>query len=225
MLRWLFLIVVVLNVAAFAWFEREQQTRSQLMDRPQGFGQHVSSLTLTSEVERPLRPRAVGPSPLSEASPASSIGEQTCIRITNFPSQEAMLAWQATLPAEVAVMTSDEISGDEYLVYIEPTGGGLQERERLLQALRSLGLEVSLIQRGDLKGSISLGRYSDRELAVSLYEGVLSQGYAGRLLPVGTNVAELGLWISLTEALSDDLTWLDNLLLGTSYLKSEKKVC
>lgn len=225
MLRWLFFIVLALNLALFAWFEREQFTRSQLADRPQGFDQDVASLTLLAEVQQTLRERGANNQQLPRQLVKPGVSTQlSCIEIRNFPSQEAMLNWQSKLPAEAAVITSDWIPADEYWVYLE-SPKSLQQREEMLQELRSLGLEVSLIQRGDFKGNLSLGRYSDRELAVALYEGILSQGYPGRLLPVGTNVDDLALWISLTASLADELTWLDNLLAGTPYLKSEKKVC
>lgn len=225
MLRWLFLIVVVLNVALFAWFEREQQMRSHMADRPQGFDQYVAPLTLLSEVQQQLRERGANNQALPSSLPAGDSEQPViCVEIRNFSSQQEMVSWQARLPAEAAVFTGDGLSEDEYWVYIEAPDS-LQSRQKLLQELRDLGLEVSLIQRGEHKGSLSLGRYSDRELAEALYKGVLSQGYAGRLLSVGTGVDDLSLWISLKGPLASDLKWLDDMLVGTAYLKSEKKVC
>lgn len=225
MLRWLFFIAVALNLALFAWFEREAFTRSQMADRPQGFDQSVANVTLLSEVQQNLRERRSNnqalPSALKSKRDADS---SSCIQIQNFPSQQALLAWQARLPADVAVITSDQMTADEYWVYIEPQES-LSKRQEILQNLRGLGLEVSLVQRGEHKGSLSLGRYGDRDLAVALYEGVLSQGYDAKMLPINSEKADLSLWISLTKALSSDLKWLDQLLIGTTYQKSEKKVC
>lgn len=226
MLRWCFLIVVVLNLALFAWFEREREMRIQLADRPEGVAEHVGSLTLLSEVSQHLRERSVNNQVLPESikAAANSVSDSVCIEIKNFPSQQVMLDWQSRLPADVAVLTSDWIPADEYWVYIE-SPESLQARQELQQTLRQLGLEVSLIQRGQFKGHLSLGRYAERELAVALYEGVLAQGYAARMLAVGTNVDELALWISIPPQLANGLNWLDELLAGTGYLKSEKKVC
>ena len=63
-MRWLFLILLLLNVALFGWFYQEQVGRSQLAARNAQEPAGLAGLTLLHEAqEGQLRPRPAQPVP------------------------------------------------------------------------------------------------------------------------------------------------------------------
>ncbi len=224
-MRWFFLILLVLNIALFAWFQQEQDMRNRLAGRTEFSGVEVDSLRLLSEVKLKL-PLRKAPQAAVEQSKQAASSLSGCFVIGDFDSVSAARQFQQS---QMPVGTLAEVrpvqrTAPDYQVYIRAPEN-VRERQQLLERLQSSGLEVSEIRQGPLKGQLSLGHYQNRSLAMALYDALKAQSYgieiSEQTQPQPWYVIEL----KIKDSQSEVAVWMADFMESGGGLKSEKKVC
>ena len=224
-MRWFFLILLLVNLALFAWFQQELNMRDRLSSRTELVGVDVKPIKLLSEIPVQLRQRQS-----TRADVATEVTKEVpglaCYQIGDFSSELAAVRFQQSkLPGSVvSSVKSVERNSPDYWVYVK-SPKDLQQRQALQKQLRNSGLEVSLIKRGELKGELSLGRYSSRELAQALLSALLEQKHPAEVFEISYESSVFVLEIVDNAVKEIGNNWLSDLLAVNSALKSEKKMC
>ncbi|WP_143820969.1 hypothetical protein [Motiliproteus sp. MSK22-1] len=199
--------------------------RDRLSGRSELAGVDVKPVKLLSEIPVKLRQRKSSPAPGVTEQVGAEL-EQACFRIGDFSNKSAAVRFQqARLPDGVeSSIRSVERNEPDYWVYVK-SPEDLQQRQGLQAELRNSGLEVSLIKRGELKGELSLGRYSNKELAQALLSALLEQNHPAKIFEVSYKSSVFVIEVSHngSRALSDSS--IGELIATNPELKSEKKVC
>lgn len=174
-MRWLFLLLLLMNIGLFAWQHRLAPSGSSelpLLARQTEGGsvQAVQGLTLMAEAEKP------GPqSPVSAAGDAAA----HCLVLGGFDAVErARQLEQRLLSLDVGarVVTTEASFGADHWVYIPPLASR-QASLRQLRELQARGIDSYLITEGELANGILLGVFPRLDSAVSIAEKLRGAGY------------------------------------------------
>lgn len=174
-MRWLFLLLLLMNIGLFAWQHRLAPSGSSelplLARQTEGSSvQAVQGLTLMAEAEKP------GPqSPVSTAGGAAA----HCLVLGGFDAVErARQLEQRLLSLDVGarVVTTEASFGADHWVYIPPLASR-QASLRQLRELQARGIDSYLITEGELANGILLGVFPRLDSAVSIAEKLRGAGY------------------------------------------------
>lgn len=186
-MRILFLLLILLNVAFFAWFSRAGDDRSRPADEAQDPG--VAQLVLLRE--RPSggagradrredgdKDRADGPPAAVAETPGP---EPFCYEAGPFSSEAAA---RDLLRALASVPVAWEVAGRETRVQIGywvrwPETLSLREARRVYRELRDKGVEdIAITPAGEGRYTVSLGVFRRRDTMVERRDRLVALGYA-----------------------------------------------
>jgi hypothetical protein len=171
-MRWIFLLLVALNIFYFVWTQQQRPSLSR----------DVAPFTLPDGAKRNIHLVSERKSLEGEQGSVVSSGE-LCLHLGGFENgNDASLLEQRLIsldiPAKQTVVSSE--SSKDYWVYLPPFGS----RDAALRQFRELqarGLDSYLITQGDLTNGVSLGIFSGQDSAVSLLERIRAMGYGAEM--------------------------------------------
>lgn len=175
-MRWMFIGIVILNVAFLAWGALGQ-SGAQADQAPVAATEFPAPLVL---LEEQIASGEV-PAP-ALAGPQSAVAEPGCPAIGPVPAADAA-AVVAALEAEgfAAAPVSTEVAPTVvFWVHIPPA----QSREAALRALRELhsrGVDSFVVASGVDANAISLGSFQSRDSALGVQERLAAVGYQTRI--------------------------------------------
>ncbi|MCW9051387.1 MAG: hypothetical protein OQJ91_03540 [Motiliproteus sp.] len=235
-MRWFFLILLVLNIALYAWFQQEQELRDRVANRVEFSGADVEPIRLLSEMPIQLRKRsAANQSDKSvrskdRAAGGANVTEDQCLVISGFPSVESARTYlldqlSADYQGRVVQLSESVI---DYWVYVRAPEG-LHQLQKTQQSLQDQGVEVSVARQGALKGQLSLGLFQRKELALALYESLKKRNFDVDVFELPRQKMISAIQLSGKKEGVIDVTVeqkvIAELILQDAYLKSEKKLC
>ncbi|MEH6471320.1 MAG: hypothetical protein V7752_08720 [Halopseudomonas sp.] len=224
MLRWLLLILLLLNGLLYGWFYQEQQHRKKLSDRVERRVHGVPELDLISEVpESALRLRK------QEVVEVAEVGvkrELYCYRFGVFKEARGLEAWlgdDGPGQLELEQRKAGPLPSF-YQVYVTPSKQ-LEARRELVQAMQNVGLEGEWVKQGELRNKLSLGVYQERASAQALERALQEQGYAAAVWEQQRFSYDYYLLLRTNSNVVSDSAWVRSLLQKYPTVKSEKKLC
>ncbi len=181
MLRWSFLLLLLVNVLLYGWFYQEQEYRRQVASRVEKQVHGVAALDLLSEVPRSvLRPREPTPRP-EPVVPLAAEPEPGwyCYQFGVFTQAQALEAWlgpEGPGDVEIEQQLAEELPSVYSLSISAPQGAKAQSE--LLGAMRALGLPGQWAEVAGIKRALLLGEYEQQASARALELVLRQQGYA-----------------------------------------------
>lgn len=194
-MRWLFLLLLILNVTQFVWYNRPLPGAStelrlgaaQVAAAPQ------KELKLLAEAEAPAKALAAGGGlAADEAAPS-------CLLLGGFDSVErARLLEQRLLSLDIAarVVSTDASLGSDHWVYIPPLASQ-QASLRQLRELQARKIDGYLITEGELANGILLGVFPQLDSAASVAEKLRAAGYEPQVRELPRIYQEY--WVRIAE--------------------------
>ena len=179
-MRWLFLLLLVLNGMLFVWYNRQLpavRTSVQLSGAQQAI-LPPKGLKLLAEVEAPLVNNERGGVAGGNATAASS-----CLLLGGFESAErARQLEQRLLSLDIAaqVVPIDASLGEDHWVYIPPLASS-QASLRQLRELQARKIDAYLITEGELANGILLGVFPEASAASGVVGKLRAAGYAPQM--------------------------------------------
>jgi hypothetical protein len=171
MMRWLFWLLVVLNVFYFVW------SQQQVALAPTSTG--VELLGGRSD-GRDLRLLSESPyAGMRSAGGTAEVGQDVCLFLGSFDAQQPAQALEQrllSLDVQPAVVPVDAAGGIDYWVYLAPLASR-QASVRQLKELQARKIDSYLIGTGDLANGISLGIFPRLDSAQSVMYRLRSAGY------------------------------------------------
>lgn len=194
-MRWLFLLLLILNVTQFVWYNRPLPGAStelrlgaaQVAVVPQ------QELKLLAEAEAPAKALAAGGGLAADKTAPS------CLLLGGFESVErARLLEQRLLSLDIAarVVSTDASLGSDHWVYIPPLASQ-QASLRQLRELQARKIDGYLITEGELANGILLGVFPQLDSAASVAEKLRAAGYEPQVRELPRIYQEY--WVRIAE--------------------------
>jgi len=151
--------------------------------------------------------------------------EPVCYRVAYFDTREdaETLSVEAGLTRTEVVEERQWLPSD-YWVYI-PDPGRSAQRRALRKELSDMGFENYWIQRGALKGQLSLGLYRSKDSAESLLHLLQDRGYMPRMYEKTRYSARYLVEIESLSSGDREPEWIARLGRPYPAIKTEKKPC
>lgn len=168
-MRWLFLLLIMLNVFFYVWHQQQAPLRGKEVAPLDAYQARQQGIQLLGEAADPIR---------RESAPASWAGA-ACLYLGGFDQEaSARLVEQRLLSLDIqaGVRTMDVEAGTDYWVYLPP----LASRDASLRQLRELqsrNIDSYLITVGDLSNGISLGIFSRKDSGEGVQGRLREAGY------------------------------------------------
>ncbi|GLK89848.1 SPOR domain-containing protein [Pseudomonas turukhanskensis] len=199
-MRWLFLLLLVLNLFYYVWHQQQAPLRVK----------EIAPLSLHQEVRQDIRL-------LSESGGAQSRREhpveaaagvsEVCMFLGGFDQEDsAKLVEQRliTLDIQSQVRVVDAPAGLDYWVYLPPLASR-QASLRQLKELQARKIDSYIITQGDLSNGISLGMFPRSESAESVMQRLREVGYEPQMRELPR--AHRNFWVRIapeSRRLADD---------------------
>jgi cell division septation protein DedD len=170
-MRWLFLLLVLLNAFYFVWSQQRDALRVAPTAAVSAAPSKSPGLKLLNESGGASRP--------ASAAGAAKSHEGTCLFLGDFDDQaQASTLEQRLLGLDIQseVQVIEASTDGDYWVYMPP----LASREASLRQLRELQarkIDGYLIAEGDLANGVSLGIFPRQEAAEAVMQRLRSAGY------------------------------------------------
>ncbi|MEH6649700.1 MAG: hypothetical protein V7707_06665 [Motiliproteus sp.] len=233
MLRWIFLIVLLLNAVLYGWFYQEQENRRRVAERADARVHGVADLDLIDEVPASaLRARQMSlPQPETDlVVPAQNA--RYCFRLGPFSDSQGLDRWlsDAVLGAvelqQVERVGQQSAAEDEvaYRVMVSAPEV-LASRDQLMAEMQQLGLAGEWVGTGTGPGALMVAEYSRQDQAQALLQALTGQGYAAVLEQQAAERYQYYLLLRTDTDVIASTTWLTSLLQNFPLVKSEKKLC
>lgn len=196
-MRWIFLLLVVLNLFYYVWHQQQAPLRvNEIEPAPVAQGEK-GDIRLLSESQAPVR-RPVQ---------ASQEQEAVCLFLGSFEREsDAGVVEQRLLSLDIRsrVQSVDAVGGVDFWVYLAPLASR-QASLRQLRELQARRIDSYIITEGDLANGISLGIFPRSDSAESVMQRLRAAGYepAMRELPR----AQRSYWVRVapeSRRLADD---------------------
>lgn len=174
-MKWLFWLLLALNVGLFGYFELSKPLDSGTQAGHESIQPEKMQVLTPQQVETMPKPAAA----ISAEPPVSQALEQlSCYEWGSFPGKRIGRARDVVdrlgLDAQVQVIANQEAI--RYWVYIPPLKS-FQEAQARNEALHRLGIENTfIVQDAQWKNAISFGVFKDEALATRLAEAMRSRG-------------------------------------------------
>ena len=176
-MRWIVLVLFVVNLGLFAWFQTGGRAAVPAVTQPPGVKAVGERIELVSEVSVDAL-EAAAPAPAPKAPPVKSVADRLCTILGPFEEEYQGEDIEQRLQAlQVdAELRNIEMQGQmRYWVYLEPLGSRREAFQRL-RALQAEGVDSYVIPKGSLTNGISFGIFSEVERAESLAEELQERG-------------------------------------------------
>jgi hypothetical protein len=164
-MRWLFLLLVLLNIFFWAQHLYHSPVRIKEVAPLDAYSRPQSNITLLSESSRTRR--------AAEGARSGSIDNSGCLFLGGFDdelSAQSLEQRLLSLDIQSEVQQLDVATGVDYWVYLPPLASR-QASLRQLRELQSRNIDSYIITVGDLANGISLGIFSRKDSA----EGVVAR--------------------------------------------------
>jgi hypothetical protein len=215
MLRWVVLVLILLNALYFAWHQYALGSRS---------GGSAGAVPLQARGE-PLTLLGGGASLPPASAPEDTVA--MCHMIGPFAEQISARQVRDRLRALDIAVELYEMQVPQridYWVHLSPRATRKAAVE-LLRELQAKGIDSFLITEGELTNGISLGFFSREELALATLEERRRQGYSAASHPVQRFSSEI--WAVYSEASGEplpDQAW-QRISAGIQGLERRKNLC
>lgn len=197
-MRWVFLLLLLLNVGLFVWQHRLAPSAggelSLSMRTPTAAVAPAQSLRLLAEAQQ-----AAATAGMAGTGGSSEESVARCLVLGGFNSMErARQLKQRLLSLDIAVrVVSAEASfGSDHWVYIPPLASR-QASLRQLRELQARGVDSYLITEGEMANGILLGVFPRLDAAVSVADKLRASGYAPQLRELPRIYQEY--WVRVAE--------------------------
>lgn len=229
-MRWLFLILLLLNAVLFGWFYQEQERRRLLADRAEQALRGVPELDLLSEVPGSVLRRREGAGqvlvPKSNAvnSEPSSQSSKYCYRFGPFDRTDGMALWSANnAPGrlELEPIENSTTQRRHRVTLVAPEDQ--QQRQQMLDAMLVVGLDARWVD--DANEKLLVGSYREVVPAEALAKALIEQGYDAK---VESELQQAELFFLKLHSDDGNLIsskWVGLLIKKHPEIKSEKKLC
>ncbi|WP_421868677.1 hypothetical protein [Motiliproteus sp.] len=227
-MRWLFLILLLLNGVLYGWFYQEQERRRMLADRAEQALRGVPELDLLSEVPATvLRHRGSGELPLAEKSlPSTQSSESArfCYRFGPFDRADGEALHSANnAPGQLQLEPVPGTNRQQRHQVVVMAPQNPQQRQQLLDAMLVVGLDARWVE--DSQQKLLVGSYRESVPAEALSKALVEQGYDAK---VESGLRQSEQFFLLLQSDDDNLTssnWVKLLVKKHPQIKSEKKLC
>lgn len=230
-MRWIFFSLLILNAATLVWgfvFE-EEQLPAVKTEKPFPYT-GVETLNLLGEGESEVVAVPIERSSTPVASlqnPIKVDGKDLCHLVGAFKSHEIAQSFVERLTAidiKAEVRDLRLPAGPGYWVYLQP----LPNRKAALRQLAELQaqqIDSYVIPKGDLENGISLGLFSQKDLANSRFHEMQKRGLEPKLDTIERTYREI--WVMLEhgeDAKMSDITW-ERVMEGFNQLERRQNFC
>lgn len=170
-MRWLFLLLLVLNLFYYVWHQQQAPLRVkevQSFSLYQGAKQNIR-LVSEADVDR----AAVNSAMISGG------GSAVCLYLGSFEDERVARALEQrllSLDIQSQVQTVDATAGVDYWVYLAPLASR-QASLRQLKELQARKIDSYIISQGDLANGISLGMFPRSDSAEGVMQRLREAGY------------------------------------------------
>lgn len=171
MMRWFFLLLVMLNLFYFVWNQQQAPVvprEVEAMTLPRSAGQGIRLLAEDSHKRDMVQSGGVAAST-----------EQACLYLGGFALRDQALALEQRLLSvgvQVELLALEASGATDYWVYLAPLGSA-QASLRQLRELQARKIDSYVISQGDLANGISLGIFPRKDSAESVMARLRSAGY------------------------------------------------
>lgn len=176
-MRWIFLLLVVLNAFYYVWHQQQAPLRPK----------EVTPVALQQNTKRDIQLLSESKAPTArelEVKPdVTPIADDSCLYLGAFEQRaEAEVVEQRLISLDISseVRSVDAQSGTDYWVYIAPLGSR-DASLRQLKELQARNIDSYLISQGELKNGISLGIFPRKDSAESVMQRLNDVGYESSL--------------------------------------------
>ncbi|MFT5720414.1 MAG: hypothetical protein ACI9W6_000704 [Motiliproteus sp.] len=224
MLRWLFLILLLVNAMLYGWFYQEREHRRSLADRVEKQPHAVAGLELLTEVPasalRESEPKLLA---AVDAPPDRSL---YCYRFGPFAEAQGLEAWLGDEGVGRLALEQEEVS-------VLPSGYGVTvsapegvvARQALLESMGAVGLQGQWLEGAGAKEVLSLGVYEEQASAEALGRALQQQNYDAVVQEQRRYSYHYYLLLRTNSEAVAGSKWLRSLLKKFPNVKTEKKLC
>lgn len=201
-MRWLFLLLLVLNLFYYVWHQQQVPLRAKEVEPPmasyRGAQQGIRLLS-ASDKERGRR---------ESTGPVVPTVAETCLFLGSFQQEaaaEQVRQRLISLDIQADVRGIDATAGLDYWVYLAPLASR-QASLRQLKELQARKIDSYIITQGDLANGISLGIFPRSDSAASVVQRLRDAGYEPLLRELPR--AQRSFWVRiapLSRRLADDV--------------------
>ncbi|MEK1907774.1 MAG: SPOR domain-containing protein [Pseudomonas sp.] len=200
-MRWLFLLLLVLNLFYYVWHQQQVPLRAkeiEPMAAYRGAQQDIRLLSKTDKERGRREPAAVSEVAVTE----------TCLFLGGFQQESAAEQVKqrlVSLDIEADVHGVDATAGLDYWVYLAPLASR-QASLRQLKELQARKIDSYIITQGDLANGISLGIFPRSDSAESVVQRLRDAGYEPLLRELPR--AQRSFWVRIapqSRRLADDV--------------------
>jgi cell division septation protein DedD len=217
--RWLFLLLLVLNAFYYVWHQQQVPMEAQKADPLAQYQAREQDIRLLSEAPDKAKRKAVE---------ATAEAEQSvCLFLGNFEvrdTAETLRQRLAGLDVDSEIQEVDAVSGVDFWVYLPPLASRSASL-RQLKELQARQIDSFVIAEGDLENGISLGIFPRYESAESVMDRLSAAGYEPSLRKLSRS--QRSFWVRVEpghERIIDD-GLLASLAASFSELRHEMKPC
>lgn len=243
MLRWFFLIVLLLNAVLYGWFYQEQENRRRVAERAEARVHGVADLDLIDEVPASALRFRQAASPPQVAEPSTVVkSERYCFRVGPFPDSQGLERWladDALGPVELHQVEKHQVEQQQTVITgqspVETSEVSYQvmvsapetptSRRQLVVEMQQLGLVSEWIGAEVGPEALMVAEYSQRGQAQALVQVLTEQGYTVTLQQQAAIEYQYYLLLRTDNKAIADTSWQTTLLQNFPYAKSEKKLC
>ncbi|HLD66951.1 MAG TPA: SPOR domain-containing protein [Pseudomonas sp.] len=191
-MRWLFLLLVVLNLFYYVWHQQQAPLRAKevaSLALYQGGRQDIRLLSESSGVPARREVAAVSVAP--------EVVEAVCLYLGGFEQEDAARVIEQrllSLDIQSRVQSVSAAGGTDYWVYLSPLASR-QASLRQLKELQARKIDSYIITQGDLANGISLGIFPRTDSAESVMQRLREAGYEPRLRELSR--AQRSFWVRI----------------------------
>lgn len=242
-MRWIFFCLLTFNGLAFVWgivFEKEsaparstalaafkysQVPSLQLSGEVKGQGQVLRDVLPLDDENAPLL--VEGPGEMEVGSNPETDGRLLCEIVGPFSGREASETFTERLASIEVASAVKEIrlpAGKGYRLYLEPAANR-RVALRKLADLQARNVDSFVIPKGELENGISLGMFSQENLATARFEELKGMGLTPILETFDRTYREI--WVMLEhgeEQQMSDISWV-RVMKGFNKLERRQNFC
>ncbi len=200
-MRWLFLLLLVLNLFYYVWHQQQAPLRVKEVEPMSLYRGQQQNIRLLSEADRAQERREV----VAPEVPAGVT--ETCLFLGSFQQESAARQVEQrlmSLDIQGEVRAVDAAAGLDYWVYLPPLASR-QASLRQLKELQARKIDSYIITQGDLANGISLGIFPRDDSAQSVMRRLADAGYEPLLRELPR--AQRSYWVRIapqSRRLADD---------------------
>ncbi len=231
-MRWVFFSLLGINVLVFAWgvvFDSDQANIAEVRESPFPY-KGLPELKMLGEVGdiQPVGERVKKELPAQASFNAGTLDEKAlCEMVGPFKDTDAAEDFSSRLSAIDIISSVKDLelpAGPGYWVYLKPAESRRAALRRLAE-LQARGIDSYVIPKGEFENGISLGMFSQENLAKARLAEMVGIGLEPYLETIERTYREI--WVMLApgeERKMSNLTW-DRVMDGLNHLERRQNFC